>query len=261
MSFGTLLPVYFQWWHLPVIFLVGILAESYGSIVGSGSVVTQWALAAIGMPLRSVIATDISAALGTDVGIAYETREVVAAQKKIVFVLMISILAGGIVGTRLLTASQSPILKAAVLFALFFLLISLSHRILVPVSAPTPSVGISKKQWVYLVASMVAIGIYSNAVSVGEGTFGKLALMSILGTSFIGSHGMKSAAMIPARIYALVVTAFQGLVVLPYLLTLWCSNFIAGKYATRFIRRVPERVLEMLLVVVVIGYMMFLLLS
>ncbi len=57
-------PVSFEWWHLPVLFLASIIGESYGSLIGGGSIVTLPALLFTGLPLQSAIAIDNVAALG-----------------------------------------------------------------------------------------------------------------------------------------------------------------------------------------------------
>ncbi|HEV7424543.1 MAG TPA: hypothetical protein VGO21_05165, partial [Candidatus Paceibacterota bacterium] len=62
------IPVYFKIWHLPIVFMTGLIAEGYGIVIGSGSVLTQFVLLSLGMPLPVVIATDIGGCLGSGIG-------------------------------------------------------------------------------------------------------------------------------------------------------------------------------------------------
>lgn len=67
--FGNFLPAYFEWWNIPVIFMAGIIGESFGALVGGGSLVTLPALLFVGVPVQSAIAINTAAALGTEIGI------------------------------------------------------------------------------------------------------------------------------------------------------------------------------------------------
>lgn len=37
-----MIPSYFELWHLPVVFLAGLIGEGYATIVGSGGVLIQF---------------------------------------------------------------------------------------------------------------------------------------------------------------------------------------------------------------------------
>jgi uncharacterized membrane protein YfcA len=102
------------------------------------------------------------------------------------------------------------------------------------------------------------MGIYTNFIGLGQGTFGRIAVMSILGLSFIQSQGLLSTATMPTRIYSLIITGFAGLILWPYLLTKWCANFIAGKYATKFVKKVPDAYLKAVLTALSIAFVVYL---
>lgn len=118
----------------------------------------------------------------------------------------------------------------------------------------------SKSSYILLVFFLFLAGLYTNFIGIGEGTFGRIALMSVLGMSFIQSQGLKSTSTMPTRTYSLIVTTLAGLVVWPYLLTKWCANFLAGKYATKAVKRIPDEYLRRFLVilsVLFIAYLIF----
>jgi uncharacterized membrane protein YfcA len=96
-------------------------------------------------------------------------------------------------------------------------------------------------------------------MAAGEGAFSRMGLMSILGLSFMQSQGLKATATMPSRIYSLIVTAFAGLIIWPYLLTFWCSNYLAGKYATKSVKKIPDAYMKTLLTTVSIAFVIYLL--
>ena len=252
--FHSFLPAYFHLWNIPFIFMAGLVGESFGALVGGGSIVTMPALLLIGLPLQSAIATDNAGSLGTEAGILSETYQKVIANKKLVLLMAVPLTLGGIIGTWLLLTVSGTIIKYLMASTIAFIV---GHSYLSK-NKPDPK-AISKSSYALLMAFLFLIGLYSNFMAAGEGTFSRIGIMSILGLSFIQSQGLKATATMPSRIYSLIVTGLAGLIVWPYLLTFWCSNFIAGKYATKFVKRVPDKHLKLALTVVSIGFIIYLL--
>lgn len=62
-----------------------------------------------------------------------------------------------------------------------------------------------------------------------------------------------------SRIYSLVVTGLAGLIVWPYLVTMWVANFIAGKYAIKVSDRLPDCVIRVALTIVGVLLVVYLL--
>jgi uncharacterized protein len=247
-------PSYFEWWHLPLLFVAGLIGESFGALIGGGSIVTLPALLFTGAPIQSAIAMNNSAALGTEAGILTETWQKVINHKKLVFVMSIPLILGGILGTWLLLNVTASIIKYLVVGAVIVILINAYA----PLKKPELS-SVSKSRYAALIVFLFITGVYTNFIAAGEGTFSKIGLMSILGLSFIQSQGIKSTATMLPRIYSLVITAVAGLIIWPYLLTKWCSNFLAGKYATKFAKKVPDSVMKAALTVMSIAFIMYLL--
>lgn len=241
----------FAWWHLPVVFLAGLIGESYGALIGGGSIVIQGVLVFLGFPLRAVIATDIAGAIGTEAGILREAWRDVLARKRLVLLILVPSVIGGVLGTILLLRIPQETITLLVVAAVLFLLIHIyvgRHQPMTRI-APIP----------FVFAAFLLLGAYSNLVSIGEGTFGKLAVASLLGLTFVQSHGLKTMATLPLRIWSLTATAFSGLILWPYLLTLLVANYLAGLYATRWARKVPERHMRAALIVVAVVFVLYLL--
>jgi uncharacterized membrane protein YfcA len=247
-------PHYFHLWQLPVVFLASLIGESWGSLIGSGSIATLPALLLSGLPLQHAIAVDNTAAIGTELGIVSETWEKIKNNWRLVLIIMIPMFLGGIVGTWLLIHSSVTVLKYVLAAAISFTMI---HAYVGRKKGKNRKVTIYN--YILLVFVLFIVGVYSNSVAAGEGTLGKLSLMTVLGLSFMQSQGIKAAATIPSRLYMLVVGTINGLIVWPYLIVMWVGGFIAGKYATRFASRLPDKLMKVLLTVVSIWLIVYLL--
>lgn len=250
---SSFLPSYFEWWHIPLVFLGGLIGESFGALVGGGSIVTMPALLLTGMPLHSAIAIDNAASLATEAGIFSETKHKVLANKKLLVLMAVPMTLGGIIGTWLLLTISADIIKYLMAATILLLLIH-SHV----AKRPDPK-RVSRVSYLLLVLFLFIIGIYSNFMAAGEGAFSRMGIMAILGLGFIASTGIKATATMPSRVYSLVVTAFAGLIIWPYLLTMFVSNFIAGKYATKLAKRLPDRFMKLFLTIVSIVFVLYLL--
>lgn len=248
------LPVSFEWWHIPLIFIATLIGESFGAIIGGGSLLTMPTLLVTGIPLQAAIATDNAGAIGTEAGILSETRKKVLANKKLAFLMAVPLTLGGILGTYLLLTVPGDIIKYLMAATIVFVLIHSYYSS----RRPGPK-KIRTSNYVILILFLSIIGLYSNFMAVGEGAFSRMGIMAILGLSFLQSQGIKAAATMPSRIYSLVVTAFAGLIVWPYLITSWISGFIAGKYATRFVKYVPDALMKTILTAVSIVFVLYLL--
>jgi hypothetical protein len=250
----SIFPAYFEWWHIPIIFLAGLIGEAYGSLIGGGSIVMQSIQMFLGVPIQSAIATDNAAALGTEAGILSETHKKVKENKRLIFWMFLPIALGGIIGTYFLLTISTVVIKYLMITAVLYLLFHsyfLKNKI--------KSKSLNKWKYVLLFAFLFLIGLYNNFIGIGEGTFSKIALMLVLGLTFVESHGLKTVAMVPIRIYSLIVTGIVGIIVWPYLITFWISNFIAGKYSTRFVKKVPDKYLKTSLTVISLVFVLYLL--
>jgi uncharacterized membrane protein YfcA len=247
------LPPHFHLINIVLVFFSGLVGECVGAVVGGGSLFMMPALLFVGLPLQAAIATDNASALGTELGILSETYDKVIANKKLLLILTIPITAGGILGTWLLLNISATLIKYLMIAGILFIL---GHTYFSK-NKPNPD-SISKPGYALLIVFLLIMGIYTNFIGIGQGTFGRIAVMSVLGLSFIQSQGLTSTATMPSRLYSLIVTSFAGLIVWPYLITLWCSNYLAGKYATRFVKKVPDTIMRALLTLLSIGFVIYL---
>ncbi|HZL07704.1 MAG TPA: sulfite exporter TauE/SafE family protein, partial [Candidatus Dormibacteraeota bacterium] len=217
-------------------------------------VITLPAILFLGVPLQAAIATNNAGALGTEVGILTETWRKVLANKKLMVLMIIPTTLGGILGTWFLLRISATAIKYLMVAAVVFVLLYNYFSRNKPNSSHT-----SKADYALVIVFLFLMGIYTNFIGLGQGTFGRIAVMSILGLSFIQTQGLTSTATMPTRIYSLIVTSFAGLILWPYLLTKWCANFLAGKYATKFVKKVPDAYLKTVLTILSVAFVIYLL--
>ncbi|MYB39951.1 sulfite exporter TauE/SafE family protein [Candidatus Saccharibacteria bacterium] len=251
----ALLPESFQWWHLILLFSASLIGESFGAIIGGGSIVTQPALLLTGTPLASAIAIDNAGALGTEAGILSEAHREVRKRWKMTLFMFAPMILGGILGTYSLLNASTGLIKPIMIGAVLFLLLH-SHFL----KGKLKFLDLRAGRYAVLFGFLFLVGAYNNFIGVGEGTFAKLGIMLIFGLTFVQVQGFKTTATIPIRIYSLIVTALAGLIVWPYLLSMWAGSFIAGRYSTKYAKRIPDRYLRYGLTVVALLFIAYLIL-
>ncbi|MYB39774.1 sulfite exporter TauE/SafE family protein [Candidatus Saccharibacteria bacterium] len=249
-----LIPDSFQLWHLPLLFFASLLGESFGTVVGGGSLITQPALLATGLPLNAAIATDNAGQLGAEAGILSETRDDIRKRWKLAIFLFIPLALGGLLGTWSLVNASAGLIKPIVIGAVSVLLIYnlfFRHKL--------QRLRLRKRRYLVMFAFLFVLGVYDNFIGIGEGTFLRFGAMVILGLSFMQIHGLRVAATIPIRFYALVVTGLAGLMAWIYLPFLWLGGFLAGRYVTKYLKQVPEKYIRPSMAVMALAFIAYLL--
>ncbi len=82
--------------------------------------------------------------------------------------------------------------------------------------------------------------------------------MTLLRLTVVDSLGISNVVAMPAALFSFVFTAIDGLIAWPYLFTLWLGTFIAGRYTTQFVQKIPDTYLRRLLICVVFVYIVWL---
>jgi uncharacterized membrane protein YfcA len=241
-------PDNFQWWFLLILFVFSFPAEVVGSTFGGGSFLTLLGLTAIvGLPLRQALFLDDASTIGMEAGVlTHSWPEFRADWRLVLFQLCPPITLGGVLGTYLLLTVPIEVIKGLMILALAVLLFYSFY--VKPRQTKEQECQeqqqTTKYEKVLLFGVFFVIGIYNNLIGPGEGTYSKIALMAVKGTTFRQAHRLKSVAMTPIRIFALVVAIWKGYIVWPYLFVMLIATFLAGWVVTKYIvDRVPERIM------------------
>lgn len=260
MSPDLWLPAYFHWWHVPVIFLAGVAANVYGAAVGSSSILIQFALAALGMPLPNIIATDLAADLGSIAGVLRVAlpREQMIRQKREIFLLMLPLLLGGVGGTLFLLHVQTQTLKYIIVAGLAVLLV---HTLLNMrhFTGARKNIQFSRYLYPVLFVALFALALYGNICGVGAGAFIRLVFIGLLAMRISDAVGYINLLSIAPELVSFVGTALTGMIVWPYLVVLAAGNYFGGKWGVRLTRKIPEKWLRGALISVVAAYLVWLL--
>ena len=251
----SLLPESFQLWHLFFLFLAALVGESFGTVIGGGSIITQSALLMTGLPLNATIATDNAGQLGPEVGIISETKAEIAGNWKLIGLMALPLMLGTILGIYGLLNVSAELIKFVMVAAVLLLLLR------------TYFLNKHLKRWQSTRARYPAmfiflfiVGAYSNFIGVGGGIFFRLGMMLTLGLSFMQSHGLRAMSILPTYVYVLPVLTWAGLVAWPYVLGLWAGGFLSGRYVTKYMKKIPERYTRPGLAVVASVFIAYLLL-
>lgn len=259
-AINALVPPYFETWHLPAVFVAGLIGEGYGTVMGSGGILIQLVLAALGLPLPSVVATDLAGAMGANVGVLSASPRSIWTNQRLMILLAVPALVGGIIGTFFLINLPVEIVKYIVIAGLILLLIRLLSTHHEP-RQTVANIRIKRKQYPLIISVMSLLGIYGNVSGVGIGTFEKLAFMSILRVNFADSLGIGTIIGLPAMIFSFVVTAIAGLLAWPYVLALWLGTYLSSRAVTKYVQRIPDAYLRFVLVIVAVAYLGYLIIS
>lgn len=248
---------YFELWHLPLVFLAGLVGEGYATIVGSGGVLIQFTLAMLGLPLAMVVATDIGGASGADWGIIAASSRNILKNKKVLLMLATPTLIGGIIGSTFLIYIPVVLLKIVLIVGLTALLTYVLIGKKAEIQA-FENLDISARKYLFVFLVMLVLGVYGNVSGVGSGTFAKFAYLTLLRISFIESLGIASVIALPATIYSIIATGLAGLIAWPYFVMIFMGAFIGANFVAKHARKVPERYLRILLMSIISLYLIYL---
>ncbi len=234
-----------------------MVGEGYATVIGSGGVLIQFTLAALGLPLATVVATDIGAAQGADWGILVATKRSVWKNKRTLLMLAAPTTLGGIVGTTFLISIPLMLLKIVLIIGLSALL---AYVLVGPKTelAAFENIEISARQYPLIFTVMFVLGVYGNVSGVGVGTFAKFAYLSLLRISFVESLGIASIIALPAAVYSVIVTGISGLIAWSYFAMIFIGAFLGANFVAKHVRKIPEAYLRGLLLVVITLYLLYL---
>ena len=158
---SIIIPSYFHWWHLPIIFLAGLIGEGYGTIIGSGGLLIQFILLSLGMPLQSVIATDIAGSQAASIGVMSASPKTIWKNKHLLFLLTTPLFLGGIIGTIFLAYISTELLRYVLIAGLSLLLLYLLLGKQKTLQAPE-NLRIKLRHYPFLFSVLSVLGIYGN---------------------------------------------------------------------------------------------------
>ncbi len=249
-----ILPDFFEWWHIPIVFIAWLVWEWYWSLIWWWSIVIQSCLVFLWLPPHSAVAIDNAWALWSEFWIISVTWRKIAKYTKLIAWIVLVLIIGWVYWTHIFVNLDAKIIE-------YLMIAMVSIMLIYSFTNKKSDLKPNHKHYFLFFLILMFMGFYNNIVWIWEGTFSRLALMSLLWFSFVECQWIKTLWFIPIRIYSWIITASVGLIIYPYLITLLVSNFIAWRYATKFASIIPERIMKKMLSVVAIMFIVYLLIK
>jgi|GEM_PF-1349316 len=227
---------------LIIVFIVSLVAETYGSIFGGGGFLIQPVMIALGIPPHQVVANDVAACSGTALSGAYVFRK----NKYVLFDLvkwwLPGILIGPIIGAQLLYITPAWLVEK--LIAVFC--ISGSAYILLFKGKMNNGDGIDlPEKWkIRSIFLSLVVGVYFGFSGAGVGILTSLILYGIFGLSLRNTLGTRKFIHLPIHIISAISYYFLGLINWPIFLSMFSGCLVAGWIGSTIAIKVSERVLK-----------------
>ena len=245
--------------NLSIIFVVGIIGSTFGTLVGGTSLITIPVLIFLGLPPHTAIGTDRLGISGlTSVG-WYKFHEKGLIHYPIALIMGVAALVGSFFGANLVLQISMALLKKIIAMATIFLLILLIAQ---------PRLGVEKKEHVIkrreygvgLFFSFV-VGIYGGFYGAMAGTFLLyICLFTYKQTFLEGSATMKLSSLMMTTMAAFVF-ARKGAIDYPMAIAMFLGCAIGSYIGAHYSDRIGNVWIKRLFILIVLVMVIKLLIS
>ena len=194
-------------WHIPVVFIVGIIAGFINTLAGGGSLLTLPILIFLGLPTAVANGTNRLAIMTQCLFAVAGFKRKGVSNFRLSFLLSVPALFGAIIGAQL-AVDISDILFKRMLAIIMLLVLGL---ILWNPRRDAGSLMSSGRN--HLIITMIVfffIGFYGGFIQVGVGFIIIAALTTITGLNLVETNSHKVFIVGTYTIFALIVFAFNG---------------------------------------------------
>ena len=214
--------------HLFVIFLVGVISGSIGTLVGGGSLITIPTLIHLGLPAHTAIGTDKLGSLGIASAGWYQFHKKRMIDYSIGFAVGIPMMLGAGLGSNIVLAINESMLKTIIAIVTIFVLVFIVFF--------DPKIGIEKSRGVlrrydYVAGIVVSflIGIYAGIYGGGAGTFLSYTLILVFRQTFLECAATVKIAGVLYMTMSASIFAFNEAIHYPMALAMFLGTF-SGSY-------------------------------
>ena len=236
--------------NLIIILGVGLIASSYGTLVGGGSLITIPALIFLGLPPHTAIGTNRLGVTGNPIGGWYEFNRKGIINYKIGFMIGIPALVGSLLGAKLVLQINEVILKQVIgiitILILFFIIFG-------------PRMGTEKARHTikiheYLIGVVLSFFIftYSGFYGAGAGTFLTYVLILLFRQTFLESAATRKIAQLIASVTAVLVFAVNDAISYPLGIALFIGNLIGSYIGAHYSENIGNIWIKRLFIVIVL---------
>lgn len=236
--------------HLLIILTVGIVAGSFGTLVGGGGLITIPTLILLGLPPHTAIGTNRLGIMGMAIAGWYKFSKKGMINYQIGLTIGIPALLGPIVGANLVLKINEPILKQVIAIITILILVFIIAK---------PKMGIQKvkhtiRKHEYVLGVVVSffIFIYSGFYGAGTGALLTYVLILLFGQTFLESAATRKIAQLISTVMAAVIFAISGVINYPLGAALFTGSFIGSYIGAHFSDRIGNVWVKRLFFVIVL---------
>lgn len=235
--------------HILVVFLVGIVASSLGTLVGGTGLITIPTLIFLGLPPHIAIGTNRFGLTGLNMAGWYKFHEKRMINYKIGFAILIPTLLGAIMGANLVLHINEIILRKLIatvnLIVLFFIILK-------------PKIGIERPKYAignreYTVGTILSffVGIYCGSYGAGNGILLSYILILLFGQTFLESAATRKMATLFSSVMAATIFAVSGVITYSLAIALFLGTFVGSYFGAHYSDRIGNLWIRRLFFVVV----------
>lgn len=237
--------------NLLVIFFIGIIAGSFGTLVGGGSLITIPTLILLGLPPHTAIGTDRLGMTGIGSAGWYEFHKKRMIDYKIGFIIGVPTMLGALLGANLVLQINEVILKQAIaiitILILFFIIIV------------KPKMGIEEinhmvKNHEYLIGAVSSffLGIYGGFYGAGTATFLSYILILLFRQTFLECAATVKIASLLMTAIAASIFAINGAIHYSLAVAMFIGAFIGSYIGAHYSDKIGNVWIKRLFFVIVL---------
>jgi len=223
---------------LLIIFTVGVVSSSFGTLTGGGALITIPTLIFLGLPPHTAIGTSKLGAMGVQIPGWYVFNKKGLINHKIAFCLCVPALPGAILGANLVLNINETLLKQVIAVITILILAFVVFQ---------PKIGVEKvkhtiKKREYLIGIILSffIFVYTGFYGAGSGTFLAYALILLFGQTFIESAATRKIPSLIAIVMAFIIFAVGGAISYAHGIALFTGSLIGSYIGAHFSDKIGD---------------------
>jgi len=212
-----------------------MVASSYGTLVGGGSLLTIPALILLGIPPQTAIATNRFGVIGTSTAGWYKFGKKKLINYKIGIFLAVFFASGALIGANLMLRTDEIFLKKMVAIVTLVILLFVMFKDKIGIQERKHSV--KNYEWILGAILFLGFGVYQGFYGAGSGTLISYVLVIFFGQTFIQSAATRKISGFVGSLSATIVFMLHKQVIYPIAITMFIAmltgSYIGAHYSTK----------------------------
>jgi uncharacterized membrane protein YfcA len=236
--------------QLIIVLGVGLIAGSYGTLVGGGSLITIPTLIFLGFPPHTAIGTNKLGVMGNPTAGWYEFNRKGIINYKIGFIMGIPAFIGPILGASFVLQINETILKRLIAVITIIILTFLIAR--PEIGTKKAGRAITKQDYIIGAFLSFLISIYSGFYGAGAGTLLTYVLILFFGQTFLEGAATRKIAQFISTAMAIVIFAIGGFIHYPLGIALFIGNLIGSYIGAHYSDKIGNIWIKRLFIAIVL---------